>query len=102
MLRRWAKGIVPPAVQQRPEYVRRLLDPAELRRTGFWDPARVAGLVRRCQSGRATGFRENQALVAVLSTQIWYDRFVESAVQPTIRHSERPDVHLTAAEPIAA
>jgi asparagine synthase (glutamine-hydrolysing) len=119
ILRRWAKGIVPPAVQQRPkqpyrspdvasffgakqpDYVRRLLDPGELRKTGFWDSARVSGLVKRCQSGRATGFRENQALVAVLSTQIWYDRFVASAIDPIIRHSERPDVHLTAAEPVA-
>jgi hypothetical protein len=45
----------------------------------LFDPPAVAGLVRRCRAGRATGFLENQALVAVLSAQIWYGRFIGSA-----------------------
>ena len=35
----------------------------------------VAGLVRRCRAGRATGYREGMALVGVLSTQVWHERF---------------------------
>ena len=40
--------------------------------TGFWDPQRVAGLVRRCRAGRAHGVREGMALVGVLTTQLWH------------------------------
>jgi len=34
-------------------------------------------LVRRCRAGKATGARENQALVAVLSTQLWHHQFLD-------------------------
>jgi asparagine synthase (glutamine-hydrolysing) len=93
ILRRWATSIVPPEVRQRskqpyrapdaasffgphqPEYVREMLDRPSIERTGFFDPEAVAGLARRCQAGRVAGFAENQALVAVLSTQLWYHEF---------------------------
>lgn len=93
VLRRWAKPVVPAIVNDRPkqpyrapdipaffgpsrpEYVAELLSCEALSRTGLFDPAAVAGLVRRCESGRATGFAENQALVGVLSTQLWYEEF---------------------------
>ena len=93
ILRRWAGSIVPPQVRQRtkqpyrapdaasffgkdqPEYVREMLDRTSLERTGFFDPRAVAGLARRCDAGRVAGFAENQALVAILSTQIWYHEF---------------------------
>jgi asparagine synthase (glutamine-hydrolysing) len=94
ILRRWARRILPPTVSGRakqpyrapdapsffgadaPEYIADALSPAAILRTGIWSPAAVQGLVRRCQSGRVTGFRENQALVAVLSTQLWHDQFI--------------------------
>lgn len=93
ILRRWATSIVPPAVRDRtkqpyrapdaasffgphqPEYVSEMLDRSAIERTGFFDSEAVAGLARRCQSGRVSGFAENQALVAVLSTQLWYHEF---------------------------
>ncbi len=93
ILRRWATSIVPPEVRERskqpyrapdaasffgaeqPEYVREMLDRTSIERTGFFDPDAVAGLARRCQAGRVAGFAENQALVAVLSTQLWYHEF---------------------------
>src|SRR5690606_10561871 len=89
ILRRWAADILPKRLADRPKqpyrapdvpaffgehepaYVRELLDAEAVRGTGIFDPRFVEGLVRRCRSGRATGFRENQALVAVLSTQLW-------------------------------
>jgi asparagine synthase (glutamine-hydrolysing) len=95
ILRRWATAILPPEVAARTKFpyrapdiptffgkkalpfVAELLDPAALRSTGIFNPEAVAGLVRRCRAGRATGFRENQALVAILSTQIWYDVFID-------------------------
>ena len=58
-----------------PEWVDELLSPGMLDATGLFDPAKVAGLVRRCRAGRATGYREGMALVGVLSTQVWHERF---------------------------
>ena len=98
ILKRWAKRVVPPTIGQRskqpyrapdvpaffadgaPEFVRAALDPVEVRRVGLFEPAAVTGLVRRCASGRATGFAENQALVAVLSTQLWHRQFFDGDV----------------------
>ena len=99
ILRRWgeATGLLPAAVARRrkqpyrapdvpaffdgrpPEYVEALLDPVSLRRTGIFNPEAVAGLVRRCRAGRAEGFRENQALVAILSTELWHREFLSDA-----------------------
>ena len=61
-----------------PEYVGELLDPASVRRTGIFNPDAVAGLVRRCRAGLATGVGENQALVAILSTQLWHREFLDA------------------------
>jgi asparagine synthase (glutamine-hydrolysing) len=96
ILRRWASGVLPPAVAQRPkqayrapdipaffgseapEYVASLLDAASLRRTGIFAPDAVAGLVRRCRAGTATRVLESQALVAILSTQLWHREFLDT------------------------
>jgi asparagine synthase (glutamine-hydrolysing) len=75
-----------------PEYVDELLDERSLARVGLFEPEAVAGLVRRCRSGRATGFLENQAFVGVLSAQIWYERFVESAPEGSVLALEHADV----------
>jgi asparagine synthase (glutamine-hydrolysing) len=97
ILRRWARSVVPPAVEERPkqpyrapdapsfmgpdapEYVEALLEPRALEETGMFEPAAVAGLLRRARSGRASGFRENQAFVAILSTQLWHEAFFTSS-----------------------
>jgi len=101
ILRRWgdSTGLVPPAVTRRrkqpyrapdvpaffdgrpPEYVEALLDPASLARTGVFNPQAVAGLVRRWRAGRAEGFRESQALVAILSTELWHREFLGAPVR---------------------
>jgi asparagine synthase (glutamine-hydrolysing) len=96
VLRRWASAVLPDELAQRPkqpyrapdvpaffgdhepEYVDELLSPNALQSAGIFDPAIVTGLIRRCRSGRATGFRENQALVAILSTQLWHREFCQT------------------------
>ena len=92
ILRRWAASRVPQAVLQRPKqpyrapdipaffadepaYVAERLDVPALERVGLFDPSAVRGLVARCRSGRATSVRESQALVGILSTQLWYNEF---------------------------
>ena len=97
VLRRWARDLLPERLAARPkqpyrapdapaffgaeepEYVSELLGSEALLRSGLFNPAFVQGLVKRCRSGRATGFRENQAIVAILSTQLWHRRFLEEA-----------------------
>ena len=97
ILKRWARRVIPAEVVDRPkqpyrapdvpaffsgrtpEYVRELLDSASIRDVGVFEPAAVAGLVRRCEAGRATGVAENQALVGILSTQLWHETFVRTA-----------------------
>jgi len=125
LLKRWARGRIPDAVVDRhkqpyrspdspaffgdrePEYVTELLGPEAIRRTGIFEPDAVHGLLRRCRAGRITAFRENQALVGILSTQLWLREFVESSwvdVEPLppdgadvrIRLGER---HLVSAAP---
>jgi asparagine synthase (glutamine-hydrolysing) len=94
ILRRWASRRVPRDVanrpkqpyrapdvpaffgEGRPEYVRERLTPEAIRSAGLFEPKAVEGLVRRCEAGRATGFRENQAFVAILSAQVWHDSFI--------------------------
>lgn len=97
LLRRWAARILPPSLATRrkrsyrapdaasffgkgmPGWVRDQLTPDAVRRCGVFSPTAVAGLMRRCTAGRVTGVGENQALVGVLSTQLWFSRFIEHA-----------------------
>jgi asparagine synthase (glutamine-hydrolysing) len=64
------------------EYRDEVLDRDALAETGWFEPGAVAGLVRRCRAGRATGFLENQALVGILSAQLWHRAFF--AERPTV------------------
>jgi asparagine synthase (glutamine-hydrolysing) len=100
ILRRWASRILPPRIKERrkqpyrapdspsffgpnaPEWVGDHLTADSLRRVGVFSPTSVDGLVRRCRSGLATGFRENQAIVGVLSTQLLHHQFIERNPTP--------------------
>ena len=66
-----------------------LLEQRSVARTGLFEPAAVAGLVRRCRAGTPMGFRESQALVAILSTELWHRQFITSDA----RGSARPAPH---------
>jgi asparagine synthase (glutamine-hydrolysing) len=112
ILRRWAESIIPKDVAQRgkqpyrapdaasffgknrPEYIDELLDPIALADTGFFEPKAVAGLIRRCEAGRVTGFAENQALVAILSTQLWHRQFCSTTASHTAPTFGDADVRL--------
>ena len=94
MLKRWARGVVPPAVWRRAkqpyrapdapaffgtaarDYVEERLSPGALQDVGIFEPRAVAALVERCRRGLVRGARENQALIAILSTQLWHECFI--------------------------
>lgn len=116
ILRRWASRVLPPRIGNRrkqpyrapdapsffgagaPAYVAEMLDPATISRIGVFSAPAVAGLVRRCRNGQAAGFRENQALVAILSTHLWYSEFLEQARTATPLDVRGADVLLHEAE----
>lgn len=97
ILRRWARRVLPARISTRgkqpyrapdapsfftpnaPEWIADELCGESIRRVGIFSTAAVDGLVRRCRSGAATGFRENQAIVGILSTQVWHRQFVEGS-----------------------
>jgi asparagine synthase (glutamine-hydrolysing) len=113
ILRRWAADVVPGAVAQRPKqpyrapdvpaffpatgrpaYIAELLEASSLKQSGVFEPAAVAGLVRRAEAGRGRSVGESQALVAILSTELWYKQFLQTPVVPPIWTLGRADVAL--------
>lgn len=112
ILRRWARELLPKGIVGRrkqpyrapdvpsffgattPEWVEEAVSPGTVAALGYFAPDAVAGLVRRCRSGKATGFRENQAIVAILSTHAWHRAFVGLA-QPEPLSADGADVLLT-------
>ena len=118
ILRRWASRVLPQTVVDRrkqayrapeipaffgpgsPEYVAELLDEPSLGRTGIFHPTAVAGLVRRCRAGSATRVLENQALVAILSTELWHREFLDTpAGRPW---AAAPAAHSAVRDPVPA
>jgi asparagine synthase (glutamine-hydrolysing) len=116
VLRRWAARILPPRIKSRgkqpyrapdapsffssgSEWVNDHITPDALRRVGIFSPDAVAGLVRRCRAGRVTGFRENQAIVGILSTQLWHQQFVENTHRIPPLPTAKASVLLTDAVP---
>ena len=66
--------------KNQPEYVAEVLSPEAIADVGIFDPRATEGLLRRCRSGMATGFRESQALVGILSTQLWHRQFCTASL----------------------
>jgi asparagine synthase (glutamine-hydrolysing) len=62
----------------RADYVAHLLSPERLAAAGVFQPSAVAGLLHKARQGKATGTRDNMALVAILSTQILIDTFIDN------------------------
>lgn len=59
-----------------PEYVEALLSDAAINDSGLFDSKRVQMLVKKIRMGRAIGYKDNMALVGILSTQIWHHLFI--------------------------
>ncbi|MGH7616530.1 MAG: hypothetical protein ACREPM_04820, partial [Gemmatimonadaceae bacterium] len=55
-----------------------------VRRVGIFDPRAIAGLLRRARAGKISGFAENQAFVAALSTHLWHDAFFAASVSSPV------------------
>ena len=64
-----------------PDYVRELLSETKIKGAGYFDARKVALLVKKIEMGRAVGYKDNMALVGILSTQIWHTHFIEQHQQ---------------------
>jgi len=98
VLQRWASRILPrqlelagtprfgpPEAQSfflptSPSWIGDHLTSEALQRVGIFSAAAVGGLVRRCRAGVSSANDESQALIGVLSTQLWHHQFVQSAL----------------------
>jgi len=67
-------------------WVDELLGETKLRDYGYFDPRRVALLVAKARNGRTTAFRDNMALIGILTTQLWHHHFVEGFSDWRPRH----------------
>jgi hypothetical protein len=71
-----------------------------LNRVGVFSESAVNGLVRRYRAGADTAFLDTQALVGVLSTQVWHHQFIESFATPTPLSLAGASVVLTETAPV--
>jgi asparagine synthase (glutamine-hydrolysing) len=67
------------AETQRPlDFVAELLSAEKIRDYGYFDAKRVEMLVKKALRGGSIGYRDNQAFVGILATQIWHHLFIEN------------------------
>ena len=62
-------------------YLEAILSPERIKREGIFDPQSVGGLLAKFKSRRATGTKDNMALVGILSTGILIERFINCRQQ---------------------
>ena len=119
VLRRWASRVLPRQIVARdkpdyrlpeaqcfflptsPAWIGDHLTPEAMQRVGIFSVAAVSGLVRRCRSGRTPAPQENKSLIGVLSTQLWYHQFVESALLTTPLPVSEASVFLSDRTPVS-
>jgi asparagine synthase (glutamine-hydrolysing) len=58
------------------DYVAHLFSASAISAAGYFDPGAAAKLYGKCRAGRAIGFADNMAFVAILSTMLLHEQFV--------------------------
>jgi len=67
--------------EDRQDYVDELLSEESIRKNNYFDSKKVNMLLKKIQHNRAIGYKDNMALVGILSTQVWHHLFVENYSQ---------------------
>lgn len=62
-------------------YVRYLLSAEKIKQYGYFESRKVELLLKKARSGRMMGYKDNMALVVILSTQCWHQQFIEEFEQ---------------------
>ena len=60
------------------EYVRYLTSTTKIKDYGYFDPRKVEIFMKKVMTGRATGYSDNMAFMAILSTQLLHYQFIEN------------------------
>ena len=58
------------------EYVAELFGHSKISAAGYFDAAATLKLFEKCRAGRAIGFADNMAFVAILSTMLMHEQFI--------------------------
>jgi asparagine synthase (glutamine-hydrolysing) len=61
------------------DLVYNLLDNASVRDSGIFDPKKVSILLKKIEKGRAIGYKDNMSFIGILSSQIWYNKFIKKS-----------------------
>jgi asparagine synthase (glutamine-hydrolysing) len=77
------------------DYTNELLSENNLKRTGYFDPRKVNGLIEKGlkMDRNLLSERENMALVGILSTQLLHNMFIENFPWHTVREPENLKVY---------
>lgn len=60
------------------DYVDDLLSSSSIEESGYFDSKKVAFLLKKIRTGRSVSYKDNMALVSILSTEVWQHLFVKS------------------------
>jgi asparagine synthase (glutamine-hydrolysing) len=61
-----------------PGYVSELLSESRLDQTGYFNTKAVSALVKKCRQNPTLGFRDNMAIVGIISTLLLHDMFIDN------------------------
>ena len=76
-------GLAGAASSSMPEYIETLLSPRRIEEDGLFHAETVARLVQKARRGDVIGFKDNMALVGILSTQLVVEQFVRNYQPPS-------------------
>jgi asparagine synthase (glutamine-hydrolysing) len=61
-----------------PDYVETLLSEDNLHKTGYFSPKSVSALAKKCRLNPVLGFKDNMAIVGIISTLLLHHLFVDN------------------------
>ena len=56
---------------------RELLSEENVAQSGYFNPRMVSSLVKKCSSNQLLGFKDNMALVGIVSTLLLHEKYIE-------------------------
>ena len=72
------------------DYVAELFSASKISSAGYFDASATAKLFEKCRAGRAIGFADNMAFVAILSTMLLHEQFILGHDMSSVGHASRP------------
>jgi asparagine synthase (glutamine-hydrolysing) len=109
LLREAVRGLVPESIRERTkqpyrapdsqsffadgvpvDYVDAMFSGDAIRSAGYFEPTATSRLFEKCRTGRAIGFGDNMAFVAILSTMLLHHQFVRGEAMPEAARALQP------------